>query len=99
MYVSFHATPKPPSELAIQQAYTWEASYTRSWDTVQEDEAGSLQGAVEGLMARSRRRRHAHQLYPPLRSSPCSLGCSRQLPPFDVPSSDISFSYSISQRP
>lgn len=99
MYVSFHATPKPPSDLSIQQAYTWEASYTRSWDTVQEDEAGSLQGAVEGLMARSRRRRHAHRLYPPLRSSPRSLDYSRQLPPFGVPSSDISFSCSICQRP
>ncbi|OAX39575.1 TFIIH basal transcription factor complex, subunit SSL1 [Rhizopogon vinicolor AM-OR11-026] len=42
---------------AKEQAYTWEASYTRSWDTVQEDEAGSLQGAVEDLMARGRRRR------------------------------------------
>lgn len=44
----------------LQQAYTWEASYTRSWDTVQEDEAGSLQGAVEDLMARGRRRRSIH---------------------------------------
>lgn len=54
------------SELSVQQAYTWEASYTRSWDTVQEDETGSLQGAVEDLMARGRRRRHAHylSLYP-----------------------------------
>ncbi|TFK44772.1 Ssl1-like-domain-containing protein [Crucibulum laeve] len=39
------------------QAYTWEASYTRSWETVQEDEAGSLQTSVEELMARGRRRR------------------------------------------
>ncbi|KAF5322276.1 hypothetical protein D9619_001869 [Psilocybe cf. subviscida] len=39
------------------QAYTWEASFTRSWDTVQEDEAGSLQTSVEDLMARGRRRR------------------------------------------
>ncbi|KAF5354650.1 hypothetical protein D9756_005355 [Leucocoprinus leucothites] len=39
------------------QAYTWEASYTRSWETVQEDEAGSLQGSVEELVARSRRKR------------------------------------------
>ncbi|KAJ7072251.1 Ssl1-like-domain-containing protein [Mycena amicta] len=37
--------------------YTWEAAYTRSWDTVQEDEAGSLQAAVEDWMARGRRRR------------------------------------------
>ncbi|KAI6157614.1 Ssl1-like-domain-containing protein [Pisolithus tinctorius] len=42
---------------AKEQAYTWEASYTRSWDTVQEDETGSLQGSVEDLMARGRRRR------------------------------------------
>ncbi|KIL66269.1 hypothetical protein M378DRAFT_75306 [Amanita muscaria Koide BX008] len=39
------------------QAYTWEASYARSWDTVQEDEAGSLQTSVEELLARGRRRR------------------------------------------
>lgn len=45
-----------------QQAYTWEASYTRSWDTVQEDEAGSLQGAVEDLMARGRRRRFVYSM-------------------------------------
>ncbi|KZT72130.1 TFIIH basal transcription factor complex, subunit SSL1 [Daedalea quercina L-15889] len=42
---------------AKEQSYAWEASYTRSWDTVQEDEAGSLQGAVEDLIARGRRRR------------------------------------------
>ncbi|TDL26284.1 TFIIH basal transcription factor complex, subunit SSL1 [Rickenella mellea] len=40
-----------------EQAYAWEASYTRSWDTVQEDEAGSLQSAVDDLLARGRRRR------------------------------------------
>ncbi|KAF9450405.1 TFIIH basal transcription factor complex, subunit SSL1 [Macrolepiota fuliginosa MF-IS2] len=39
------------------QAYTWEASYTRSWETVQEDEAGSLQNSVQELMARGRRKR------------------------------------------
>ncbi|KAG6916664.1 hypothetical protein DXG01_005888 [Tephrocybe rancida] len=39
------------------QAYTWEASYTRSWETVQEDEAGSLQSSVDDWMARGRRRR------------------------------------------
>ncbi|KAF8633283.1 hypothetical protein AX17_004458 [Amanita inopinata Kibby_2008] len=39
------------------QSYTWEASYARSWETVQEDEAGSLQTSVEELMARGRRRR------------------------------------------
>ncbi|KAI6046093.1 Ssl1-like-domain-containing protein [Pisolithus marmoratus] len=44
-------------------AYTWEASYTRSWDTVQEDETGSLQGAVEDLMARGRRRRYTAAPY------------------------------------
>lgn len=39
------------------QAYTWEANFARSWDTVQEDEGGSLQGAVNEFMARGRRRR------------------------------------------
>ncbi|KAF9464986.1 Ssl1-like-domain-containing protein [Collybia nuda] len=39
------------------QAYTWEANYTRSWETVQEDEAGSLRSSVEDWMARGRRRR------------------------------------------
>ncbi|KAF7296112.1 VWFA domain-containing protein [Mycena kentingensis (nom. inval.)] len=42
---------------ADDAAYTWEAAYTRSWDTVREDEAGSLQAAVEDWMARGRRRR------------------------------------------
>lgn len=45
------------SSSLVQQAYTWEASFTRSWETVQEDEAGSLQTSVEDLMARGRRRR------------------------------------------
>ncbi|TFK54265.1 TFIIH basal transcription factor complex subunit SSL1 [Heliocybe sulcata] len=40
-----------------EQPYAWEASYTRSWDTVQEDEAGSLTTAVADLLARNRRRR------------------------------------------
>ncbi|KIP11520.1 hypothetical protein PHLGIDRAFT_33262 [Phlebiopsis gigantea 11061_1 CR5-6] len=42
---------------AKEQPYAWEATYTRSWDTVQEDEAGSLQTTVRDLIARSRRRR------------------------------------------
>jgi len=42
---------------AKEQPYAWEATYTRSWDTVQEDEAGSLQTAVEDLIARGRRKR------------------------------------------
>ncbi|TFK25669.1 TFIIH basal transcription factor complex, subunit SSL1 [Coprinopsis marcescibilis] len=48
---------KQKQKQAETLAYTWEASYTRSWDTVQEDEAGSLQSSVEDLMARGRRRR------------------------------------------
>ena len=40
----------------MQQPYAWEASYTRSWETVQEDEGGSLQSAVNELLARGRRR-------------------------------------------
>ncbi|KAI0081315.1 TFIIH basal transcription factor complex subunit SSL1 [Panus rudis PR-1116 ss-1] len=42
---------------AKEQPYAWEASYTRSWDTVQEDETGSLQTAVQDWIARGRRRR------------------------------------------
>lgn len=45
------------SKSHTQQAYAWEATYTRSWETVQEDEAGSLQTSVEELLARGRRRR------------------------------------------
>lgn len=41
----------------MQQPYAWEASFTRSWDTVQEDEGGSLQASVEDIMARGRRKR------------------------------------------
>ncbi|KAF8325227.1 Ssl1-like-domain-containing protein [Cantharellus anzutake] len=33
------------------------ATYTRTWDAVQEDESGSLQSVVEDLLVRSRRRR------------------------------------------
>ena len=55
-------TPWYPSKTdvasgATQQGYAWEATYTRSWDTVQEDGAGSLTGAVAELLARGRRRR------------------------------------------
>jgi hypothetical protein len=45
-----------------QQGYSWEATYARSWDTVQEDEAGSLTGAVAELLARGRRRRYDYYL-------------------------------------
>lgn len=44
-------------KLNDSQAYTWEASYARSWEKVQEDEAGSLQPSVEDWIARNRRRR------------------------------------------
>ncbi|EKM54147.1 uncharacterized protein PHACADRAFT_185111 [Phanerochaete carnosa HHB-10118-sp] len=40
-----------------EQPYAWEASYTRTWETVQEDEAGSLHTAVRDLIAKGRRRR------------------------------------------
>ncbi|KAK8853359.1 hypothetical protein IAR55_004063 [Kwoniella newhampshirensis] len=35
----------------------WEAEYKASWDVVQEDESGSLESAVESLLARGRRKR------------------------------------------
>ena len=47
-----------------QAPYAWEASYVRSWDTVQEDESGSLQTAVDDLIARGRRKRcETHRLH------------------------------------
>ncbi|CAL1707394.1 unnamed protein product [Somion occarium] len=49
--------PSKGKSKAKEQPYAWEASYTRSWDTVREDETGSLQGAVQDLIARGRRRR------------------------------------------
>ncbi|KAF9069267.1 TFIIH basal transcription factor complex subunit SSL1 [Rhodocollybia butyracea] len=48
---------KPKRKPKDVQAYTWEANFTRSWETVQEDEGGSLQGAVNDWMARGRRKR------------------------------------------
>ncbi|KAG9014487.1 hypothetical protein FRB93_013612 [Tulasnella sp. JGI-2019a] len=38
-------------------SYAWEASYTRTWDAVQEDEGGSLELSVKDFIARSRRKR------------------------------------------
>ncbi|WRT70048.1 uncharacterized protein IL334_007042 [Kwoniella shivajii] len=37
--------------------HAWEAEYKKSWDIVQEDESGSLESAVESLLARGRRKR------------------------------------------
>ncbi|WVQ66673.1 uncharacterized protein L199_004860 [Kwoniella botswanensis] len=37
--------------------HAWEAEYKKSWDIVQEDEKGSLESAVESLLARGRRKR------------------------------------------
>ncbi|WWD19785.1 hypothetical protein CI109_104249 [Kwoniella shandongensis] len=37
--------------------HAWEAEYKASWDVVQEDESGSLESAVESLLARGRRKR------------------------------------------
>ena len=57
MCVPFHHLTVWLSPVRPQVDCTWEASYTRSWDTVQEDEAGSLQSVVDDWMARGRRRR------------------------------------------
>lgn len=37
--------------------YSWEEEYTRSWDVVQEDQSGSLEGAVQSWLEQGRRRR------------------------------------------
>lgn len=41
---------------------TWEGAYARPWDVLQEDEEGGLQGTVEKLLARGRRKRYISQL-------------------------------------
>lgn len=38
------------------QGYAWEDEYKRSWDIVREDDSGSLEGAVNQLMANKRKR-------------------------------------------
>ncbi|KAE8231746.1 hypothetical protein CF326_g3234 [Tilletia indica] len=38
-------------------AYRWEATYKRSWDTVHEDESGSLTGTIQNLVDANKRRR------------------------------------------
>ncbi|WVQ94877.1 hypothetical protein IAU59_001961 [Kwoniella sp. CBS 9459] len=48
--------------------HAWEAEYKKSWDIVQEDEKGSLESAVESLLARGRRKR-AMMSETPLRRS------------------------------
>ncbi|WWC91893.1 uncharacterized protein L201_006842 [Kwoniella dendrophila CBS 6074] len=37
--------------------HAWEGEFKKSWDIVQEDEKGSLESAVESLLARGRRKR------------------------------------------
>ena len=37
--------------------YAWEANYKRSWDAVEEDESGSLAGAVKTFLDAAKRRR------------------------------------------
>ncbi len=32
-----------------REGYSWEEKYKRSWDVLQEDSAGSLQGVISGL--------------------------------------------------
>lgn len=35
----------------------WEGAYQRSWEDIEEDSAGGIQGTVEQLLARGRRKR------------------------------------------
>ncbi|KAJ3054431.1 hypothetical protein HK097_001836 [Rhizophlyctis rosea] len=42
---------------ASGQGYSWEEEYKRSWDVLQEDEQGSLQGAVASIQQQLKRRR------------------------------------------
>ncbi|KAI9609700.1 hypothetical protein KEM48_002874 [Puccinia striiformis f. sp. tritici PST-130] len=38
------------------EGYSWEEEYKRSWDVLREDESGSLESAVNQLIANKRRR-------------------------------------------
>ncbi|KAG8775198.1 hypothetical protein FRC16_004879 [Serendipita sp. 398] len=51
------AAQRPTKIPKAKEIYSWEESYTRSWDAVQEDEDGSLQQAVGEFVARNRRKR------------------------------------------
>lgn len=44
--------------------YSWEDEYYRSWDVVQEDSAGSLAGAVAGMVETTKRKRILHDTRP-----------------------------------
>ncbi|SNX87371.1 probable SSL1 - TFIIH subunit (transcription initiation factor), factor B [Melanopsichium pennsylvanicum] len=46
------------------QGYSWEATYKRSWDTVAEDDSGSLESAVRSLIEGSKRRRGLKDVAP-----------------------------------
>lgn len=59
------------------QGYAWEEEYKRSWDVLREDGSGSLEGAVNQLMA-NKRKRFVDRLCLPL-----TLGCE------DVADADI----------
>lgn len=41
------------------EGYSWEADYERTWDAVQEDATGSLEGAVYDFLQQAKRRRCA----------------------------------------
>lgn len=84
--------------MRVWQAYTWEANYTRSWETVQEDEAGSLQGAVEEYMARGRRRRSVSSKSVNQVIYSKFSDCWHLLLLYDELLSDISFCFWISRR-
>ncbi|KAI9013111.1 Ssl1-like-domain-containing protein [Gaertneriomyces semiglobifer] len=43
------------------QGYTWEEEYKRSWDILQEDEQGSLQGIVSSIQQQQWKKRRLHK--------------------------------------
>lgn len=46
-----------PRRPAGPEGYSWEADYERTWDAVQEDATGSLEGAVYDFLQQAKRRR------------------------------------------
>lgn len=55
---------KKASNLQKGNAYSWEATYQRSWDHVQEDESGNLESAVRQMIDMNKRKRSMRDSMP-----------------------------------
>ncbi|PKI83797.1 hypothetical protein MVES_001893 [Malassezia vespertilionis] len=49
---------EPEKRAGVQNGYSWEAAYQRSWDHVHEDESGNLENAVRHMLDSNKRKRY-----------------------------------------